>query len=336
VSSPQRLLKRGALVAAANWPTVIVQASADAIFKVVVAVPVVGGIVLAGLVIGAEPPTLLNLDVRELTATIMGLLTARPATLAAFVAAVATAVIGASTFAFVVKAGTVATIVASERRAGAIEVPPLQTSQVTAVSTFSIEQFTEDLRRFGPRFVRLGCGLLVVYVLSAAAFLDVVFQDRLGAAVVAAVTMVFVAWITAVNLFYMLAQVAIVADDCGVGVACLRVGGLLSRAGPLVGRVCGFVLAIIAGATIASLLATAALGFVGFVPFFWFAVVPLQLVAWVLRGLVFQYITIGAVGTYASIYRLPGPETRSATHQPLATAAPVAGARDQGSVPEAR
>ena len=58
-----------------------------------------------------------------------------------------------------------------------------------------------------------------------------------------------------------------------------------------------------AGATIASILATAALGLVGFVPFFWFAVVPLQVAAWVLRGLVFQYITLGAVAAYASMYR---------------------------------
>jgi hypothetical protein len=90
----------------------------------------------------------------------------------------------------------------------------------------------------------------------------------------------------------------------------MRVGGLLARAWPLVGRVCGFVLIIVAGATIASLLATAALGLVGFVPFFWFAVVPLQLLAWVLRALVFQYITVGAVAVYASIYRLTGPQTR--------------------------
>lgn len=316
VNSPRRLLKRGALVAASNWPTIVVQASTDAIFKVVVAVPVVGGIVLAGLVIGAEPPALLNLDVRELMATIMGLLTARPATLAAFVAAVATAVIGASIFAFIVKAGTVATIVESERLAGPIEVPPLHLEQVTAVSAFTIDRFTGNLGRFGPRFVRLGSGLLIVYVLSAATYLEMVFQDRLGAALVAALTMAFVAWITAVNLFYMLAQVAIVANDCGVGVACMRVGGLLGRAWPLVGRVCGLVLVIIAGATIASLLATAALGFVGFVPFFWFAVVPLQLLAWVLRGLVFQYITVGAVAAYASIYRLTEPAASEA--RPLA------------------
>jgi hypothetical protein len=50
-----------------NWPTIVIQASTDAIFKVVVAVPVVGGIVLAATVIGAEPPAPSHLDVRELT-----------------------------------------------------------------------------------------------------------------------------------------------------------------------------------------------------------------------------------------------------------------------------
>ncbi len=331
VDSPRRLLKRGALIAAANWPTIVVQASTDAIFKLVVALPVVGGIVLAGLVIGAEPPALLNLDVRELTATVMGLLTARPATLAAFTAAVATAVVGASTFAFVIKAGTVATVVGSEAAAGPIEQPPLDVAEVAAVSAFSIERFTADVRRFGPRFVVLGGGLLVVYLLSAGAYLELVFLDHeRGAFLVAAITFALVAWVTAVNVFYMLAQVAIVVDDCGAGTACLRVVGLLGHAGPLVGRVCGVILVVIAGATVASILATTALGLVGFVPFFWLAVVPLQLLAWVLRGLVFQYITVGAVAAYAAIYRLGEHHSETGSTVPR-----VAGAPGTGSVPEA-
>jgi hypothetical protein len=68
-------------------------------------------------------------------------------------------------------------------------------------------------------------------------------------------------------------------------------------------RVFGFVLATVAGATVASILATAALGFVGFVPFVWFAVLPLQLAAWVLRALVFQFIAVAAVASYTSVYR---------------------------------
>ena len=39
-------LKRGALVTAANWQVVIVQFVADTLFKTLVAVPIVGGLVL--------------------------------------------------------------------------------------------------------------------------------------------------------------------------------------------------------------------------------------------------------------------------------------------------
>jgi hypothetical protein len=106
-----------------------------------------------------------------------------------------------------------------------------------------------------------------------------------------------------VNLLYLLAQVVMAAEDCGVLAACRRVMVLVARAWPAVVRVCALVLAIIAAATIASLLATAALGFVAFVPFFWLAVLPLQLGAWVVRALVQQFISLGAVAAYASVYR---------------------------------
>jgi hypothetical protein len=302
--SPRRTLKRGALIAAANWPTIVIQASADAVFKVVVALPVVGGIVLAALAIGAEPAALLTLDVRDMGTTVFALLTARPATLAAFIGAVGTAVLGASTLAFLVKAGTVAIVVASERNTGPIE-EPWGPEHVAVSARFSVEQFNEAVHRFGPRFVRLGCGLLAAYALSGAAYFQVVVgAGSSGAWANAAVaTASLVVWITVVNLLYLLAQVVMTAEDCGVLAACRRVVVLVVRAWPVVLRVCGLVLAIIAGATIASLLATAALGFVAFVPFFWLVVLPLQLGAWVARALVQQFISLGAVAAYASVYR---------------------------------
>ncbi|HEY6507643.1 MAG TPA: hypothetical protein VIY56_06495 [Vicinamibacterales bacterium] len=307
--SPRRTLKRGALVAAANWPTVVIQASTDAIVKVVVAVPAVGGIVLAALVIGAEPPALLTLDLRDMVTTVVALLTARPATLAAFLAAVVTAVLGGSLFAFAIKAGSVAVIVASERQGGPVEEPPLSVDAVAAMSAFAIEGFADAVRRFGWRFVRLGCGLLAAYLAMGSAFVAVVFDGTV--VVAAAATLVLLLGVTVVNLFYLLAQVALVSEDCGPALACRRVVTVFLRAWLPVARVCGFVLAVVAGATIASILATAALGLVGFVPFVWFAVLPLQFAAWVLRGLVFQYIALGAVAAYASVYRsvtepLPG------------------------------
>ena len=301
---PRRTLKRGALIAAANWPTIVIQASADAVLKVVVTLPVVGGIVLAALAIGAEPAALLTLDVRDMGTTVFALLTARPATLAAFIGAVGTAVLGASTLAFLVKAGTVAIVVASEKNSGPVE-DPSSREHVAVSARFSVEQFNAAVRRFGPRFVRLGCGLLVAYALSAAVYFQLVIgAGSTGAwASAAAATASLVVWITVVNLLYLLTQVVMAAEDCGVVAACRRVIVLIARAWPAVARVCALVLAIVAGATIASLLATAALGFVAFVPFFWLAVLPLQLGAWVIRGLVQQFIALGAVAAYASVYR---------------------------------
>jgi hypothetical protein len=303
--SPRRTLKRGALIAAANWPSIVIQASADAIFKVAVAVPVVGGIVLAALAIGAEPAALLTLDVRDMGTTVFALLTARPATLATFVAAVGTAVLGVSALAFLVKAGTVAIIVASERDAGPVEEPQPGAHLGPVPAGFSIARFHEAIRRFGARFIRLGCGLLAAYLVSGAVYFQFVVRAGSSAAwgAAAAATAVLVVWITMVNLLYLLTQVVVTADDCSVLSACQRVVSVVVRTWPAVLRVCVLVLAIVVGATIASLLASAALGLVALVPFFWLAVLPLQLAAWAVRALVQQFIALGAVAAYASVYR---------------------------------
>jgi hypothetical protein len=301
--TPRAALRRGATVAAANWQTVVIQAVMDAVFKGVVAVPVVGGMLLAALVIGAEPPALLSLDPRDLAAAVAALLAARPATLAAFVAAVGVAVLGASVLACAVKAGTVAIVVASERAAGAAEGPIFDVMWSGTARYFSLEAFGEAVRRFGWRFVQLGALLLTVYGAAGLAYAKALLSvgtPRWGLAVLA--TMGAVGAVTLANALYLLTQVVIVAQDCSAGVAFRAVARLVARAPRLVARVFVAVLGVVAGATVGSLLATAALGLVGFVPLLWFAVVPLQLVAWVMRSLVLQFITVAAVGSYASVY----------------------------------
>ena len=47
-----------------------------------------------------------------------------------------------------------------------------------------------------------------------------------------------------------------------------------------------------------SLLATAALGLIAFVPFVGLAVLPLQLLAWMFRGVVFQFLGLTSIGAY--------------------------------------
>ena len=83
----KEVLKRGALVAAANWPVAIVQATADSLFKLLIAAPLIGGVFLVALVVGAEPIELMSLEWRQLAATIASTLLVRPAVLAAWLAA---------------------------------------------------------------------------------------------------------------------------------------------------------------------------------------------------------------------------------------------------------
>ena len=298
-------LKRGALVAAANWPVVLIQAIADSLFKVLIAMPLVGGIFLVALVVGAEPGALMSLGWRELIATVIGSLLSRPVVLLAFLAALISVVIGGSLFVFLVKGGTIAVLVRSEQGAGPLEQPPLRFHLVRAASAFSLERFVDAAQSLWPRFARLGSGLMVVYLASAGAYLAAVFGGWTADtwALAALLTGTFVAWITIVNLVYLLMQIVIAADDCGVAAAWRRVAAFVRRRRRDVVAIFLVVLALVVCATGASLLATAALGLISFVPLLGLTVLPLQLIAWLFRALVFQYLGLASVGAYVHLYR---------------------------------
>ena len=70
-----------------------------------------------------------------------------------------------------------------------------------------------------------------------------------------------------------------------------------------VAAVFGVVLLVVVVATAASILATAGLGLIAFVPLVGIAVLPMQLAAWLLRGLVFEYLALAALGAYLTHYR---------------------------------
>ena len=306
-------LKRGSLVAAANWQVTLIQAIADSIFKLLIAVPLVGGVFLVALVVGSEPIELLALEWRDLVATIVSSLVSHPLVLTLFLAALAVVVAGGSLFVFLVKAGTVSTLVRGDRVAGPIEEPPLHLDAMARASTFSIETFTESARRFFPRYARLGAVLVGFYLVSAALFLLALFGSRdapAGWGVTAIFTAVFVGWITVVNLLYLLTQIVITADDCGVAAAGSRVVAFVRREFRHVSAVFLIILALVVVATAASVLATGALSLIGFVPFFGpflgLAVMPLSLLAWALRAIVFQYIGLSSVVAYLTLYRDAG------------------------------
>ena len=173
-------LKRGALIAAANWPVTLIQASADSLFKLLLAAPIIGGVFLVALAVGSEPSAFITLEWREMVAAIASALVSQPIVLTAFLLAVAVVVVGGSLFVFLVKGGTVATLVRSDRETGPIEEPPLYVSAVARASRFSIDPYIEDARHLFPRYARLGVVLMAVYLVSGLGFL--VLVGRWGAA----------------------------------------------------------------------------------------------------------------------------------------------------------
>jgi hypothetical protein len=301
-------VKRGALIAAANWQVTLIQASADSLFKLLLAAPIIGGVFLVGLAVGSDPQSLITLDSRELATTIVTVLLSQPAVLAAFLLALAVVAIGGSLFVFVIKAGTVSTLVQSDRETGSIEDSPLHLDLLARASRFTIDGYIAAAQALFPRYARLGFILMAVYVVSGGGYLAVVATGALGEGwlITALTTILFVAWITIVNLLYLLVQIVMTADDCSVATGARRVLAFLRAARSEVFTVFLVVLALVVAATGASILATAALGLVAFVPFFGLAAIPLQLVAWLLRGLVFQYLGLTAVGAYLKLYRTTG------------------------------
>ena len=304
--STKDCLKRGALVTAANWHVVLVQFVADALFKTLLAVPIVGGVFLVVLLIGGDPSELLSLPVTEILPTMTSVLLAQPFALFAFMVAVLLVLLGGSLLMFVIKGGTVSVLVAAECGAGAIEHPPLRLPAFHRATHFSLERFTEGAARLFPRYLRLGFWLMLVYSLSTAVSIALVFGPdthehwQLLAAVASAV---LVAWITIVNFFYLLFQMVMAADNCDLGDAFAGVARLVRSRFPTVAAIFVATLGLVLLTTAASILATAALGLIAFVPLVGLAALPLQLIAWLVRGVVFQYIGLTALVSYARVYR---------------------------------
>ena len=306
-------LKRGALVAAANWPLVVVQFIAEATLKLLLAVPVVGGIVLVVLLLGGDADELLAGDVRQIVAAVFSALRQNVAALVAFSIAFGIVMLGGSALTFIVKGGTVSLLALAESQAGAIERPPLRLAAVRRTGVVSIEGYLDGSRRLWRRYVRLGLCLLVAYGATALIYLGLIvggfqlvdnigllFSWTVGAALGSSVLIV---WISLLNFFYLLTQMVIAVDDVSVRTALVRALQFVRRSLREVAGVFGVVLLLVGVATVVSILATGGLGLIALVPLVGLAVLPLQVAGWLLRGFVFQYLALTALSAYLTYYR---------------------------------
>ena len=306
-------LKRGALIAAANWPLVIIGFVADSSVKLLLAVPIVGGAFLVALLLDAPLGDLLRGDLRDVVTSIVAALVASPTALVAFVASTTVVFVAGSMLQFIVKGGTVALLAQSERVAGPIERPPLRLEHLRRAHVVTIDAFVASCTRLWRRYVRIGIGLLLAYAVTAALYLAFIFGGYsladnsailLGWTVAAAAaSSVLIVWLALLNFFYLMTQMVVAIEDVsvrrGVRLALTFIWGHLRE----VAAVFGVVLVIAVITTAASILATAGLGLIAFVPLVGLAVLPLQLAAWLVRGVVFEYLALAALGAYLSHYR---------------------------------
>jgi hypothetical protein len=327
-------LKRGALVAAANWPLVAVQFIAEATLKLLLAVPVIGGLLLVVLLLGADVEELLAGDLRDIVAAVFAALRGNPVAFATFGLAFLLVLLGGSALTFIVKGGTMSLLVDAEATAGPIERPPIRLETIRRANRVHIDPFLDGCLRLWRRYVRLGGCLLIAYLVTASLYLGFVVAGyalvenrtlQLGWTVIAALASgALVIWITLVNLVYLLTQMVVAVEDVGVRTAAGRVIEFLRAALREVAGIFGVVLLLVTLATVASILATAGLGLIAFVPLAGLAVVPLQVAAWLLRGFVFQYLALTALGGYLTQYRLsthgPGAVRDFRVAQPNASA----------------
>jgi hypothetical protein len=309
----KHLLKRGALLAAANWQTVAIQFVAQTTFQVLLAVPIIGAAILVAVLLGADLGDLLQGSLREIFTTIASTLLSEPVALIAFMTAFTLVLLGGSALMFTVKGGTVDVLVAANAAAGPIEREPLTVATLRGASRFTLERFMAGCTRLFRPYLTLGAGLMIVYAISIGGYLSfVVYGYRavegraliIGWTFIAAVAAALLGvWFTVVNLVYLLLQIAIAVDGVGLADACRAAGRFIRSEYRDLAGVFIVVFGLVVAATLASALAWSGVGLIAFVPLVGLAVFPLQLAALLVRGLVFEYLGLTALGAYVTLYQ---------------------------------
>lgn len=307
------LLRRGALVAAANWPVVVIQFLAETTFQVLLAVPIIGAAILVAVLLGGSLVDLIQGNLRDTFSAIAATLMADPVALAAFVTTFAVVLVGGSIVMFFIRGGTVDVLLAASNAAGPIEREPLTAQTLRRAARFTLQRFMAGCTRLFRRYLPLGLVLMLVYGVSGGAYLALVIYGYRAATsqylvlrwtfIAASSFGVLVAWITIVNLLYLLMQIAMAVDGVGLSEGARAVARFIRAEFRDLARVFAVVITMVVVATLVSALAWSGVGLIAFVPLVGLAVFPLQLVALLVRGLIYEYLGITALTAYVTLYK---------------------------------
>lgn len=309
----KHLLKRGALLTAANWQTVAIQFVAATTFYALLAVPIIGAAVLVAVLLGGDLADILQGSLRDIFTTIASTLMSEPLALVAFVTAFTLVLLGGSVLMFAVKGGTVDVMLAAHAAAGPIERLPLTIDSLRPAAQFTLQRFTDGCARLFRPYLALGFGLMLLYGLSFAGYLAFVLYGYravegrvsvLGWTFIAALaTAALGVWITVINFLYLLLQIAMAVEAVGVPQGARAVARFIRAEVREIAGVFLVVVALVVAATLASALAWSGVGLIAFVPLVGLAVFPLQLAALLVRGLAFEYLGLTALGAYLTLYQ---------------------------------
>ncbi len=312
-------LRRGALITAANWPLVALEFTADTFYKAALGVPIVGGALMVAVLMGDDLSSLLSQGLRTGAGMVLASLLVSPMALVTFVVALTVVAAGGAIVLFLVKAGTLSVLVRGERQASdELHAGSLRFDLMRRADACQLDVLLGGVRHFGRRFVILGGWMLAGYALAGGAYMaTAVGAYRLATRtewisafplVLLVATSALVVLITVVNLLYLLLQIIVVSEDCRVTVAWSRLRAFLLHDSRQVAGIFGVILTITVVGTAASLLLTAGLGLIAWVPLVGLAVVPIQAAAWLVRGLIFEFIDLTALSAYVAQYRRFGEQ----------------------------
>jgi hypothetical protein len=306
-------LKRGALVTFANWPLVIAQFVANAVYKLAMGVPIVGGVLMVAVLVGEDTGAMLSEGVRAAAGLVVAALVDAPVALGSFMAALGLMAVGAAVITCLVRAGTMPLLVTGEQAIDNADDLQLRLSTIRRAGSWNLTAFLDAMRHFRRRYLWLGAGLVVAYVVIGGLYGAVIagtygLSDRGGWSsawplVAVLATSGGAVAITLVNLAHDLLQIIIASADCGLREALGRLWDFLVHDARQVAGIFGVVLALVLVATAVSTLITGGLGLVAFVPLVGLVAIPLLAADWLVRGLVFEYVGLTALTAYLSQYR---------------------------------
>jgi hypothetical protein len=318
-------IKHGALITAANWPVVLVEFALESLYKFALAVPVIGGALMVAVLLGDDLSMIMGQGVRSAADLIIGSLFSAPSALWSFFGAIGLVAVGGSVVMYVVKAGTLAVIVASEQAAGDLHEGTVHLSALRRAYAYDLGLVLDASRRFARRSTILAAALSVAYAaIGGGYFFALAMALRLAEQttwapawplLVLLATSTSVISVTAINLGFDLLRVIIVTDDCTIRAACSRLRVFLLADSRQVIGIFGVIGLVVTLAMAVSVVTTAGLTFVAWVPFVSLISIPLQVAAWLVRGLVFQYVGLTALAAYQTQYR----RFAAPTHRPLTT-----------------